>query len=146
MSGNIGPRGDGYKAENIMTVDEAKDYHAKQIEAFAEAGAEVVTALTLNYSNEAIGVALAAKSLQMPCVISFTVETDGKLPTGETIQEAIEKTEQATGHYPLHYMINCAHPNHFKNVLEPTSDWMDRVKGIRANASTKSHARFPAPG
>jgi len=142
ISGNIGPRGDGYNAENMMGIEEAKAYHAEQIRAFKSAGADVVTALTMNYSNEAIGVALASKQLEIPCVLSFTVETDGKLPDGETLEEAIEKTEVATGNYPLHYMINCAHPDHFKNRLSDSSPYLKKIKGIRANASTMSHAEL----
>jgi S-methylmethionine-dependent homocysteine/selenocysteine methylase len=92
----------------------------------------------MNYVEEAIGITNAAKSLQMPVVISFTVETDGKLPTGQTLGEAIEQVDRETGNYPEYFMINCAHPTHFAGVLDD-GEWTKRIRGLRANSSTKSH-------
>lgn len=142
ISGNIGPRGDGYVAEKIMTAEEAYAYHWPQIRAFAREKADLVTAMTLNYTEEAVGIVKAAKKAGVPVVISFTVETDGRLPNGETLQEAIEKTDGFTDGYALHFMINCAHPEHFKHVLGDEGIWKNRIRGIRANASTKSHAEL----
>lgn len=138
ISGAIGPRGDGYKA-GMMGADEAEDYHAFQIETFAGTEADMVTAFTLTNIEEAIGVARAAKSFGMPCAISFTVETDGRLVTGLSIQDAIETTDAATGGAPVYYMINCAHPTHFEAALDDGSAWVKRISGIRANASAMSH-------
>jgi homocysteine S-methyltransferase len=138
ISGVIGPRGDGYKSSKIDPSEE-QDYHAAQIDNFAASAADMVSAMTLNIAEEAIGVARAAKACAMPCVISFTVETDGKLVGGATLQQAVETVEQATGAYPIYYMINCAHPIHFAPALETEGAWRDRIYGIRANASNKSH-------
>lgn len=142
LSGNIGPRGDGYQVAKTMSAAEAETYHLPQIHAFSEEDVDLVSALTLNYSDEAIGIVKASKSLNLPVAISFTVETDGHLPNGETLREAIEKTDHATGSYAAHFMINCAHPEHFKNVLTDSGAWKYRIRGIRANASTKSHVEL----
>ncbi len=142
LSGNIGPRGDGYRAEHVMRPEEAKAYHLPQIRTFAEAGVDVVTAVTLNYSAEAVGIVLAAREVGVPVVISFTVETDGKLPNGETLREAIEKTDGLTDGYAAYFMINCAHPEHFKAVLHDEGGWKERIRGIRANASIRSQAEL----
>lgn len=139
ISGNIGPRGDGYAITSRMQPQESKDYHFDQIKTFAEAGADMVSAFTINYADEAIGIVQAAKSVDIPVVISFTLETDGRLPDGETLQDAIEKTDAQTGNYVYYYMINCAHPQHFIETLRNDSNWKKRIWGIRANASTKSH-------
>jgi homocysteine S-methyltransferase len=141
IAGDVGPRGDGYVPSAIMTADQAADYHRPQIEAFADTEADLISALTLNYVDEAIGIALAARSVEMPVVLSFTVETDGRLPTGETLQAAIEATDAATDGYPAYYMVNCAHPTHVLRGLS-TGPWRRRVRGIRANASAKSHAEL----
>ncbi|PDT15291.1 homocysteine methyltransferase [Rhizobium sp. J15] len=141
ISGAIGPRGDGYKA-GMMSANEAEDYHAFQIEAFAGTEADMVSAFTLTNIDEAIGVARAAKSFAMPCAISFTLETDGRLVTGRSIQDAIETTDMATGGTPVYYMINCAHPTHFESALDHGSAWVKRISGIRANASTMSHEQL----
>ena len=141
ISGAIGPRGDGYKAGS-MDAAEAEDYHTFQIAAFAGTEADMVTAFTLTNIDEAIGVARAAQSLGMPCAISFTLETDGRLVTGRSIQDAIETTDAATGGAPAYYMINCAHPSHFEGALDPDSAWVKRISGIRANASTMSHEQL----
>jgi S-methylmethionine-dependent homocysteine/selenocysteine methylase len=142
ISGNIGPRGDGYVPGALMQVSEAAEYHGEQIRTFAGTEADMVAAFTMNYVEEAIGVSLAARNSGMPVAISFTVETDGKLPTGQTLQEAIEATDAATGRYPAYYMINCAHPTHFLSALRKGEPWISRLRGLRANASTKSHAEL----
>jgi homocysteine S-methyltransferase len=138
ISGAIGPRGDGYKAGN-MDASEAEDYHAAQIAAFAEAGADMVAAYTLTGINEAIGIARAAKAQRVPVAISFTVETDGQLVKGETLREAIETVDQETQNAPEYFLVNCAHPTHFESALKADEAWVKRIHGVRANASTKSH-------
>ena len=142
VSGNIGPRGDGYDPGALMSPWEAEAFHSWQIGVFADAGADLVSAVTLNNVNEAIGIVRAAGAAGMPCVISFTVETDGKLPTGESLATAIESVDQATDRGPAYYMINCAHPDHFRDALDRDASWMKRVRGLRANASRMSHAEL----
>lgn len=141
ISGAIGPRGDGYKAGH-MTAPEAEDYHRTQITSFAGTAADMVTAFTLSTIDEAVGNARAARSLDMPCVISFTVETDGRLADGTPLRHAIEATDLATDASPAYYMINCAHPSHFEGALHANEAWVQRIHGIRANASTLSHAEL----
>jgi S-methylmethionine-dependent homocysteine/selenocysteine methylase len=142
ISGCLGPRGDGYVPSDAMTADEAQHYHRNQIETFRDADADLVTAITMNYVEEAIGIARAAQSVGMPVVISFTVETDGKLPTGQTLKDAIAQVDRATNQTPAYYTINCAHPTHFAEALTSGEPWLERIRGIRANASTKSHAEL----
>ena len=141
ISGCIGPRGDGYGAEIAMTAREAEDYHRTQIATLRKTEADMVAAFTIPYIAEGVGIALAAKSEEMPAVISFTVETDGRLPSGETLKDAIEKVDTVTDNAPAYYMINCAHPSHFVGVLS-VDPWVKRIKAVRANASTKSHAEL----
>jgi S-methylmethionine-dependent homocysteine/selenocysteine methylase len=142
ISGCLGPRGDGYVPEGAMSAPEAEAYHAGQIETFARAGADMVCAITMNSAEEAAGIAAAARSAGMPAAISFTVETDGKLPTGQTLKAAIEQVDEATSAHPAYYMINCAHPTHFERVLSGEEPWVERVRGLRANASRMSHAEL----
>ena len=142
ISGNIGPRGDGYDPGNLMSPQEAADYHGWQIGIFREENVDCVSAFTLTNVNEALGVAQAAKATKVPCVISFTLETDGRLPTGETLGDAIEAVDGETGASPIYYMINCAHPTHFANTLESNSNWITRLRAIRANSSCKVHAEL----
>ena len=141
ISGAIGPRGDGYKAGN-MDAAEAEAYHATQIAAFVEGGADMVTAYTLNSINEAVGIARAARAQGIPAVISFTVETDGRLANGATLREAVETVDRETSGAPEYFMINCAHPVHFESALQAGEAWVKRIHGVRANASTKSHAEL----
>ena len=141
LSGCIGPRGDGYKVDAEMSVKEAESYHAPQVEAFAETTADLVSALTLTYSDEATGIVRAAATAGVPVVISFTVETDGRLPSGQSLGEAIEQVDSETGGAAAYFMVNCAHPTHFADALEP-EPWLERLRGVRANASKKSHAEL----
>jgi S-methylmethionine-dependent homocysteine/selenocysteine methylase len=142
ISGNIGPRGDGYVPSALMSAQAAADYHRAQIETFAASEADLVTAVTLNYVEEALGIAIAARELRMPAVLSFTVETDGRLPTGDTLQRAIEETDEGSNGYPSYYMINCAHPTHLLEGIGAAGAWRKRVRGVRANASALSHAEL----
>jgi homocysteine S-methyltransferase len=142
VGGAVGPRGDGYRIDVAMSADEAAEYHAFQIECFAATPADVVTAMTICYADEAIGITRAAAAAGMPAVISFTLETDGRLPSGMPLGEAIDTTDTATDSYPTHYMINCAHPTHFDAVLDGSAPWATRIGGLRANASTLSHAEL----
>lgn len=142
LSGCIGPRGDGYTIGTRMDSATAARYHLPQIRAFAASGADLVTAVTMNYSDEALGICLAARRTGIPVVISFTVETDGRLPSSERLEEAIALIDHETDAYPAYYMINCAHPQHFLPTLADGGTWTERIRGIRANASTKSHAEL----
>ncbi len=142
ISGCIGPRGDGYIPATTMTVRHAEAYHQAQIDTLAATSADMVCAMTLNYVEEAIGIALAARRAGVPLVISFTVETNGKLPTGQSLGSAIRIVDGATSGYPTYYMVNCAHPTHFAHLLDPAEGWVQRIRGIRANASCRSHAEL----
>lgn len=144
VSGNLGPRGDGYVVGQRMGVDQARAYHAPQIETFAGTDADMVAAFTMNYVEEAAGIVLAARDAAMPVAISFTVETDGRLPSGDSLADAIAHTDDVSDGYPVYYMINCAHPSHFEHVLRDGGAWRERIRGLRANASRRSHAELDA--
>ncbi len=142
ISGCLGPRGDGYVPDGAMSEQDAETYHQAQVDTFAGSSADMVCAITMNYAEEAVGVARAAQRAAMPVAISFTVETDGNLPTGQTLKAAVEQVDEATSGYPSYYMINCAHPTHFEHVLAEDGSWLNRIQGLRANASRKSHAEL----
>jgi S-methylmethionine-dependent homocysteine/selenocysteine methylase len=144
ISGNIGPRGDGYQVADQMTPDQAMNYHLEQIKTFSETQADLVSAFTINYAQEAVGITRAAQATGMPAVISFTVETNGRLPSGQALGEAIDEVDSATHNGPAYYMINCAHPTHFTATLETKEPWVYRIRALRANASAKSHAELDA--
>lgn len=142
VSGCVGPRGDGYSPGAAMDPEQAEAYHARQIRVFAEAGADMTTAITMTNAEEAIGVTRAAQAAGLPVAISFTVETDGCLPTGQDLRQAIEAVDRETGNGPAYFMINCAHPAHFDRVLVEGEAWCERIRGLRANASRCSHAEL----
>lgn len=142
ISGCIGPRGDGYDPGKIMSAEEAEAYHAHQAGVLAAAGVDMLAAITMTNVPEAVGVTNAARARGLPVAISFTVETDGRLPTGDALGAAIAAVDAATGSYPAYYMINCAHPTHFDGVLEEDAAWTARIGGVRANASSLSHAEL----
>lgn len=142
ISGCVGPRGDGYNPAFMMTADEATAYHTPQIRTFRDSAADMVTAITMTYAAEAIGVTRAARTADMPVAIAFTVETDGRLPSGQPLAAAIQEVEDATDRAPAYYMLNCAHPTHFDETVAIDSDWTQRIRGLRANASTWSHAEL----
>jgi S-methylmethionine-dependent homocysteine/selenocysteine methylase len=142
VSGCVGPRGDGYDPGDAMTPEDAQHYHAVQIGTFAQTTADQVTAITMTNAEEAIGIVRAAVAAGIPAAISFTVETDGRLPTGQTLHEAIEQVDAATDGAAAYFMVNCAHPTHFADALKHDGPWRRRLAGLRANASEKSHAEL----
>ena len=142
ISGCVGPQDDGYNPAVKLSASDAQTYHATQIGTFRDTAADMVTAITMTYVDEALGVARAANEAGLPVAISFTVETDGRLPSGQALGEAIQQVDDETGGVPAYYMINCAHPTHFEHVVESDGLWRDRIRGLRANASTKSHAEL----
>ena len=144
ISGCLGPRGDGYDPGKVMRADEAQAYHAHQAAVLVAAGAAMLAAITMTNVPEAVGVANAAKALEIPVAISFTVETDGRLPTGDMLGNAIAAVDAGSGAYPAYYMINCAHPTHFDHILDDGAAWTARIGGVRANASCLSHAELDA--
>jgi S-methylmethionine-dependent homocysteine/selenocysteine methylase len=139
VSAAIGPEGDGYRPSRYLSVDNARSYHQPQLEALAATDADMAHAMTMTYVAEAVGVTEAATAVGMPLAVSFTVETDGALPDGTSLADAIRATDDATGGGPVYYGINCAHPTHFAHVLDPVADWMSRLRCLRANASVMSH-------
>lgn len=139
VCGTLGPRGDAYAPEELMSAAEAERYHSTQVEVFAAAGVDMVGAYTLAYAEEGMGIARAAAAAGVPSVISFTLETDGRLPSGEGLQEAIERVDAESEAAPAYFMINCAHPSHFAGVLAAPGEWKRRIGGVRANASRLSH-------
>ena len=142
ISGCIGPQDDAYSPSTRLSADAAQEYHATQITTFADTAADMVSAITMTYPDEAIGITRAAADVGLPVAISFTVETDGRLPVRQALGEAIQQVDEATGSAPAYYLINCAHPTHFDDVLAGEEPWLQRIHGLRANASTRSHAEL----
>jgi homocysteine S-methyltransferase len=142
IGGSVGPRADAYSADERLSADETFAYHLPQIQTLAQTAADFINALTLTYAEEAIGIARAARSAGAPVALSFTVETDGRLPSGQELGDAIEHVDAATDGAVEFFMVNCAHPTHFEHVLSGDGDWLQRIRGVRANASAKSHAEL----
>ncbi|MDN5747357.1 MAG: homocysteine S-methyltransferase family protein [Pseudonocardia sp.] len=140
LSGMVGPRGDGYRPGGPADPIRSADYHHPQIKAFAWSGADMVTAYTLTDVGEAIGIVQAARAAGLPVAISFTVETDGGLPGGVPLGQAICEVDDAAG--PDYFLVNCAHPCHVAAGLAEPGAWCDRIVGLRCNASVKSHVEL----
>ncbi len=139
--GTIGPRGDGYVAGEKADPDEAAAYHRGQVEAFADAGVDVVAAYTITGPEEGIGIARAARQAGVPVLVGFTVETDGRLPDGTPLREAVALVEAEDA--PDGFIVNCAHPTHIAPALED-GDWLGRIVQVNPNASTLTHAELDA--
>jgi len=144
LSGIIGPRGDGYVADAPDSAAAAAAFHQAQAAALAEGGVDMLAAVTMTTSAEALGVADAAAALGLPVSISFTVEIDGRLPDGQGLREAIERVDAEATMAPAYFGVNCAHPSHFEAVLADGGPWTSRIRAVRANASARSHAELDA--
>jgi homocysteine S-methyltransferase len=146
VSGCIGPRSDAYLPTTVMDAAQAQAYHRRQIEAFAATEADLVHAMTIGYADEAIGIVAAAVEAGIPAAVSFTLETDGRLPDGSTLAAAVRQVDAATGGAAAYFGINCAHPDHIAAALSSAdsadSGWTGRLRSLRANASRRSHAEL----
>ena len=142
INGLVGPAGDAYAPDTMLAPQDALLIHAPQIHALGRAGVDMISAMTLTHAGEAIGIVQAAKEIDIPVVIAFTLETDGCLPSGQPLGDAIAEVDAATDNGPIYYMINCAHPDHFRDVLDTNAAWLLRIGGIRSNASRMSHAEL----
>lgn len=140
VSGMVGPRGDGYRSDGDVDPDEAAAYHRPQLAAFAEAGADLAAAYTMTTPGEATGVVRAARSVGLPVAVSFTLETDGRLPDGTLLADAVERVDAEGG--PDFFLLNCAHPQHMLPALDEPGGWQSRIRGLRCNASSASHAEL----
>jgi homocysteine S-methyltransferase len=143
IEGQVGPRGDGYVVGERMSAGEAERYHRTQLETFADTGIDLASALTLTYVDEAVGIVRAAAAVDLPVSVGFTVERDGRLPSGQDLGSAVREVDEATAGAPLFYLVNCAHPTHVANALAD-GDWRGRIGGLRPNASRRSHAELDA--
>jgi S-methylmethionine-dependent homocysteine/selenocysteine methylase len=139
VAGVVGPRGDGYVAGERADVDEAAGYHRAQLESFAAARADLAFACTLTGPDEGAGIVQAANEVGIPVAISFTVETDGRLPDGTSLRAAIDQVD-AVGEVAF-FGVNCAHPSHIQPAIEP-GDWLERIGSVLPNASAKTHAEL----
>lgn len=135
ISGNVGPRHDGYDADGVMSVTEAGDYHSWQVGVLADSGVDLLSALTIDYVDEGLGITNAAAAARVPSVISFTTDEDGRLPDGTTVANAIAQIDSQGVIPPVYYMLNCTHPDHVTDMLTSGGEWRERIRGIRANAS-----------
>ncbi|MBI5618008.1 MAG: homocysteine S-methyltransferase family protein [Gammaproteobacteria bacterium] len=142
ISACMGPRGSAYSASAAQSVDAAEHYHREQVETLAATTADVLSAMTMTHPDEAAGIVRAARAARMPAVVSFTVETDGRLVSGYTVAEAIARVDGATDGYASYFMLNCAHADHFERALADDGAWIARLHGLRSNSSTKSHAEL----
>jgi homocysteine S-methyltransferase len=141
ISGSIGPRADAYRVTERMTEDEAEEYHQEQVDALADTDVDMVHAMTITYAAEGIGIVRAADRAGVPVAVSFTTETDGRLPDGTSLTDAIGAVEADAASAPVYYGVNCAHPSHFASAL-PLGAPGARIRCIRANASRMSHAQL----
>lgn len=135
VNGCVGPRFDDFVAADRMSVESARDYHAPQIAALAEAGADRVTSVTTLDVAEGSGIVLAAREARIPAAVSFTVGADGRLADGSTLASAIAAVDAATGGAAVGFLVNCAHPSEVRRGLEAVGGGSDRIIGFRLNAA-----------
>lgn len=134
IMGYVGPRGDAYLGKSRMSVEESRDYHSVQVQTLKTAKVDLITAMTFNAIDEAIGVVEACRAADIPVSISFSLDSSHHLNTGPSLKDAIAQVDAATDHYTSFFGLNCSHPYEFEPAIDET-DWMKRVRVIRPNAA-----------
>lgn len=134
IQGLIGPRGDAYARNAKITENEAEDYHSVQLETLKDTDVDLALAMTFNNIPESIGVARAAAKIGVPLGISLSLDSTSRLNSGPGLAEAITVIDAEVNQSPEFYSINCSHPVEYEPAIVP-GDWIDRVRGVRPNAS-----------
>ena len=155
ISGAMGPLGDAYQLSEETRdgdgrssgsgsrLEDVMGCYRGQVAALAEAGADMISIMTVTSTDEAVAAVLLAREASLPVWVSFTVETDGKLLDGRTGERFINDVDDATDRYASYFGINCAHPTHFLDALRGLSkEARARIREVRVNASDKSHAEL----
>ena len=144
--GLTGCRGDAYTGEGALSEQEAREFHRWAAEHFREAGADFLYAGIMPVLSEAAGLAQAAADAGLPCIISFTVQQDGKLIDGTPIADAIRYIDGHTRIRPVCYMANCVHPTILHRALSRDFNRApivrERFRGIQANTSPLLYAEL----
>jgi len=138
ISGNVGPRANTYHQSSRMAAYQAAQYHAPQVRTLSQTAADMISASGMTYADEAVGIALVAAAYAMPVAISFRLRGDGRLPSGETLAEAIGRVDCEAPHTRAYYMIECAEPAQFAAVIGSGRGWPERIRGLRLVARSRS--------
>lgn len=137
--GLMGCKGDAYRPVQILSIQDAFLFHAAQAHEFKDAGADCLFAGIMPALTEAVGMAQAMASTQLPYIISFMIRDNGMLLDGTPISEAIRVIDGSTCQKPLCYMANCVHPSILYRALaspkNSNTHEITRFAGIQANAS-----------
>ena len=137
IGGLMSCRGDAYRPEEALGIDEAEVFHSEQVDAFARTGVDFIMASTLPARTEAIGIAKAMARSGLPYVPSFIVRPDATLLDGTPLDDVIVEIDDTVDPAPVFYMMNCIHPDVYLSVY-PMLDGEHvkrRMLGLQANTS-----------
>lgn len=138
VGGLIGPKNDCYSSEQALSVAESEQFHSWQINELAMAGVECILAQTMPAVTEALGMAKILEQTGVEYIISFVIGADGLLLDSTTMSDAVRLMDAQLRVPPVAYMVNCIYPTFIRPDEQP-SDLFDRLQGIQANASSKTH-------
>jgi S-methylmethionine-dependent homocysteine/selenocysteine methylase len=141
IDGVVGPLRDAYEdSSDEVSIDSARAVYRHQIRTLVEEGVEIISLMTVTNLNEAIAVIEVAKEMNIPVAVSFSLESDGKLLSGLSLENAIQTVDEATDGYTTYFGINCVHPTRILQPLENMDlEVRQRIGLIRGNASLKTH-------
>ena len=142
IGGAMGCKGDAYCGENILSIDEAFEFHSVQTKQFKNENVEFLFANIMPEIKEVVGMAKAMSKTGIPYIISFMIRKNGCLLDGTSIADAIKIIDEQMTVKPLCYMTNCIHPTNLKLALShpvnKNRTELERFKGIKSNASSLS--------
>lgn len=146
VGGLMGCRGDAYTANGALSEEDAYNFHKWTAEHFLKAEVDFLYAGIMPSLPEAAGLAKAASDMNLPYIISFTIQGNGMLIDGTSISDAIQYIDSVTENKPAIYMSNCIHPGIlFQALSQPfnqTSLVKERFRGIQANTSPLSYVEL----
>lgn len=146
IGGLMGCKGDAYTGEGALGTEEAHAFHQWQAQLFKEGKVDFLYAAIMPVLTEAAGMAKAMSDTDIPYIISFTIQRDGKLIDGHTIDYAIRFIDGSVPHKPMCYMTNCVHSDIVYEALlhefNQTETVRTRFIGIQANTSALPYSEL----
>lgn len=142
IGGMMACKGDAYRPEDALSKKEAKIFHKEQAILLAESEVDFIKVATLPSVSEAHGMASVISSHQIPYILSFVVQPNGKILDGTPIHQVVHIIDSEIHPKPIFYMINCVHPTIFEqainNEIQFSRNLTKRIIGLQANTSSKS--------
>jgi len=148
VGGMVGSTGNAYTAEGCLPFADALVFHRWEVQLFSQTNIGFLYAALFPTLDEARAIAMLASQYHLPCLLSFTLQDDGRLIDGTPLADAITRIDASVPTPPLLYMSNCVHPTIIAKALDQPFNQVpivrQRFSGLQANTSALPYRELDA--